>query len=529
MMTAASVPMSQSWHAWLSRAASRTARWSVFELVDRLAARPLHPQGAWRWPEQAVRRSRDERRRRRLSAAASLGTHVVLLLLWSWWNWLHVAAPVASSAAPPGDAELRVEYIGIGTPEQAGGGEPDAGAAASHSPVAPATTSTSAPETPTASATPPATASDQPEPVEAAQQPVPAPQPLVVTQVEQADTDFVVPRTRTVTMERRPQIPAMSAQADVPVNPRDVPLDTTPTPPAVVIRSLTASMRTPVADVAATPSTTAVRQREVILENAPTPPSVRMPTLPSRPIPAASANTASATVRSRDVPLARAPASVSPTASGSASASTAPAPDPSIAAGQGRPAPSAQGNTGVSPPGAGPKPQATTGGWPDPNRGDDWGAGMRNRPGGQGTQPRGSGLHDADGRPNLPPGTAAAGGGLPPGTDDWTRAQIDGNGTWLKRPPLDYRVSPFEQYWRPHETLLQEWVRRGVKQMHIPIPGTGKRITCVVSMLQLGGGCGITDPNVNDQEAVARPPPDIPFKPDLQDDPATLTDPPAIP
>ena len=25
---------------------------------------------------------------------------------------------------------------------------------------------------------------------------------------------------------------------------------------------------------------------------------------------------------------------------------------------------------------------------------------MRNRPGGQGTQPRGSGLHDADGRPN---------------------------------------------------------------------------------------------------------------------------------
>jgi len=52
----------------------------------------------------------------------------------------------------------------------------------------------------------------------------------------------------------------------------------------------------------------------------------------------------------------------------------------------------------------------------------------------------------------------------------------------------------------------------------IPIPGTDKRLSCVVSMLQLGGGCGLVDPNVNAQPATARPPPDIPFKPHLQED-----------
>src|SRR5690606_13285858 len=69
------------------------------------------------------------------------------------------------------------------------------------------------------------------------------------------------------------------------------------------------------------------------------------------------------------------------------------------------------------------------------------------------------------------------------------------------------------------ESLLAEWVRKGIKSVAIPIPGTnGKRITCVVSLLQLGGGCGISDPNLNEQAAEARPPPDVPFKPQLQQD-----------
>ena len=40
----------------------------------------------------------------------------------------------------------------------------------------------------------------------------------------------------------------------------------------------------------------------------------------------------------------------------------------------------------------------------------------------------------------------------------------------------------------------------------------------VISLLQLGGGCGISDPDLNEQPADGRPPPDVPFKPELQED-----------
>ena len=60
-------------------------------------------------------------------------------------------------------------------------------------------------------------------------------------------------------------------------------------------------------------------------------------------------------------------------------------------------------------------------------------------------------------------------------------------------------------------------MRRGIREVQIAIPGTSKKIRCVVSLLQLGGGCGITDPDMQDQEAEARPPPDVPWKPELQE------------
>ncbi len=75
----------------------------------------------------------------------------------------------------------------------------------------------------------------------------------------------------------------------------------------------------------------------------------------------------------------------------------------------------------------------------------------------------------------------------------------------------------FDKYWAPNESLLAEWVRRGIQTMEIPIPGTNSKISCVISVLQFGGGCGLTDPNMQDQPAVARPPPDIPFKKELQE------------
>ncbi|MEE7561273.1 transmembrane repetitive protein, partial [Xanthomonas sp. Kuri4-2] len=117
------------------------------------------------------------------------------------------------------------------------------------------------------------------------------------------------------------------------------------------------------------------------------------------------------------------------------------------------------------------------------------------------------------------PGEGTAARGAPGGdSDSWTRDRLAQSGTWLKRPPYDYTPTSLDRYWIPNESLLQEWVRRGLKQIEIPIPGTTTRITCVVSLLQFGGGCGLSDPNMNEQPAQARPPPDIPFKRELQED-----------
>ena len=90
-------------------------------------------------------------------------------------------------------------------------------------------------------------------------------------------------------------------------------------------------------------------------------------------------------------------------------------------------------------------------------------------------------------------------------------------GTWLRRPSSDFEPTSLDPFWVPHENLLEEWVRRSVRTVLIPIPGTSKSIRCDVSLLALGGRCGVTDPNMQDVEAEARPPPDIPWKPELQE------------
>ncbi len=95
-------------------------------------------------------------------------------------------------------------------------------------------------------------------------------------------------------------------------------------------------------------------------------------------------------------------------------------------------------------------------------------------------------------------------------------------GTWLKRPPIDYTPGRLERFFVPSGTLLEEWVRRNIREVFVPIPGSKKRIVCKVSLLQAGGGCTIDDPNLRDQEAEARKPPDVPFKPDLQEDQRSL-------
>ncbi|MFD1296029.1 transmembrane repetitive protein, partial [Lysobacter gummosus] len=174
--------------------------------------------------------------------------------------------------------------------------------------------------------------------------------------------------------------------------------------------------------------------------------------------------------------------------------------------------------------GAGPKPTPAPGTWSAPKRGDDWGDSARNRPGAQsGDTP---GLYNSDGSPRLADAPGSASPGKPPGTITEEIKNLDRAGTWLRRKPTDYEPTSLDKYWRPNETLLAEWVRRSVQTVMIPIPGTSKRIQCSVVLLMAGGGCGINDPNLNDQPAQARPPPDIPFKKHLQEDNGSVRPPP---
>ena len=177
--------------------------------------------------------------------------------------------------------------------------------------------------------------------------------------------------------------------------------------------------------------------------------------------------------------------------------------------------PAQQGGRGVTTAGtgAGPANKPAPGGWPGPAKSDDWGASKRNVAGtgnGNGQDGKGDGkpgLFNEDGTPRL--------------SDEWTQVSgidVDRSGTWLKRPGLEYRGTRFDQYWIPNGTLLEEWVRKGIKKVAIPIPGSKRQLRCVVSVLPPGAVCNPYSPDVNEQPARARPAPDIPFKPELQED-----------
>lgn len=146
---------------------------------------------------------------------------------------------------------------------------------------------------------------------------------------------------------------------------------------------------------------------------------------------------------------------------------------------------------------------------------DDWSRAGRSAGQADGVAATGmpAGLRAAD----LP--VAAATRGAPDGENDqWTRQRLEAGGTWLRRPPPGHTAGRFDRYWVPNESLLAEWVRKGIKNVDIPLPGGSGSISCVISLLQLGGGCGVTDPNMAEQPARARAAPDIPFKPSLHND-----------
>lgn len=531
-----------AWSAWLASMRARVGAVTGFApeavLAIFLAREPVPPPGAvaelgrWRafatlWRQEWEPAGRDERGVRIAAMVATLLLHLFFAIALIWLMYARFMGTAPAEEARAGDEHVvQVEFIGEGTPEEDGGGAPqreereqETAAAAPGTPQPEAATPQPAQPTPPAPAeepTPSVATDEPPQPQPPAE---PAAQPLQVTEVPVADTSFTLPPPRPVEMDR-PRVDA----PEVAVRSREI--EVVEATPAPALRPLPRrDVSVPVPEIEQPPTEFAVREIPAPAAD------VRLPSVAPSSAPAIEAPELEArapSVSSRDIPMPAAPAAAAaPSAAtrttagdrGQARSATAGTPAPGS---DGTPSPTAGTRAGATASGSATAANAPPGALPSPRRGDDWGDSTRNRPGGQAGSS--SGLFNADGSPRLA-GDGRVGGGLPPGTITEDFEKIDRHGTWLKRPPTDYEPTAFDRFWVPHENLLEEWVRRSIKEVLIPIPGTSKSIKCSVVVLALGGACGITDPNLQDVEAGARPPPDVPFKRELQEDQDSLGDP----
>jgi hypothetical protein len=126
-------------------------------------------------------------------------------------------------------------------------------------------------------------------------------------------------------------------------------------------------------------------------------------------------------------------------------------------------------------------------------------------------------LYDADGSLALPDDVVARIGDVEAPTREFD-FQLPGlmeSGRFMERQPvLAYESTRFDKYWIPEKDVLTKILEKAVKAttgtVEIPIPGTrGGKLVCSVSILALGGGCGVRN---NSNGYVVR-----------GDDPATLS------
>ena len=549
------------WALWLRSLGPLPRPFHAREVIAVLLPRPLPGppgQSPQLSPWQALRRlfwqdwdaaPRDQRWMRWTSALVSALLHLLFFMLLLWVAVIRTAAPEEEGAE---GERVQVEFVGRAT-QEGGGDQPGAEAAE----AAPAGRVAAGQEAGAATAFEPRPApspAPEPAPAQAASAPSPPaeaepaplaaspPSPMQATEVAQASTDFLVPplsvprtevsvvprdttpvvRERSVQPVQAPATPAALHAPDVAVRVpqlRDVQVQerevTTVDAPVVSppLRTTDVQVRVPQRDVQ-------VREREV---QAVVDPQVRVAAVAGREPPVRAPSGRDVQVREREV--VPAPAAAASSSSGSAPvAAPAPAANGSATQASRTARPSASSTTPAQ---AGARPAPDPGNWATPAKGDDWGASSRNRDGASSgdrqasNSGKGNGLFNADGSVRVPgqQGDGPAERGAPGGANDgWSRERIAQSGTWLKRPPYDYTPTSFDKYWVPQESLLAEWVRKGIKAMEIPLPGTSTKISCVISILQAGGGCGLTNPNMQEQPAVARPPPDIPFKKELQED-----------
>lgn len=500
-----------SWTAWLAAKARQlaVAPASAASVIAAAASRPPRPRPAaeelhgWQalralWRQQWDPPGRDERGLRAIARTTSILLHLLFLVIMSWL--MHARFMLAQTAdAQRGEHVIQVEFIGEGTDGEEGGGTP-----ADAEPTTTAAESRPSPgpelPSPTPGTTAPApVAASGPEPEPPPQPQVVEQQPLEVTETPTPDGPFLVPPVQDIEL-------APPSIREVEVVPRERGIELAETPDTMMpeVRPLEVPLRQ-----SAQPQRD-VTEREIAMRPETLPiPEVRTPALQAPTIEAQSR-----AARERDIPM---PTSEDATADAGAAEEDPAGQAPSLA----DEAPSARRDAEQDPGGAGPARDIAEGAWATPRRGTDLGTSDRERQGGQGGT---SSLFNPDGSVRLPPGTGQVGGGLPPGTITEDYDRIDRMGTWLKRPPTDYEPTRFDRFWIPHESLLEEWVRRSIRTVLIPIPGTNKTIRCNVATLALAGGCDLVDPNLQDQPAGARPPPDVPFRPELHEDQEGLSD-----
>jgi hypothetical protein len=531
------------WQGWLDaqpRVDAHVPGAPAPALVEVFAQRPLRaipraprPLNRWQAFARLLRQNwepdlREERGLRIGVSTVDILLHILLAELLLWLMYLHL---IVSPPRPAEDEAIQVEFIGRANVAEGGGAIANAGAESAPAATAPATRAstlspaTGRPDAPIetlAMPVPPqvAASSDAPQRIRELAPPAvaEAAQPLQVSEVREPEPQaFQLPPPRQVDIPQ-PQLQVREVQPRQQVEE----IATLRTQPQ---RSL--QPRLAQADVKVPELRTQPREIDV-------PAPQRMATVQARSAPSQTTSNAQVQVPQlrgelREIPM---PPGGAPTPSAQAGNGTvaqantgktgaggergaAPAAGQSPAGTGAGMKPAEQGGRGVAAAGsgAGPANKPAPGGWPGPAKNDDWGASSRNVAGtGNGDGKRG----DGNGTPGLynPDGSAR----LP---DDWTKVSgvdVDRAGTWLKRPGLEYRGTRFDAYWIPQGTLLQEWVRRGIRKVSIPIPGSKRRLECVVSLLQLGGGCFPVNPDANEQPARARAAPDIPFKPALQED-----------
>nr|WP_298134143.1 hypothetical protein [uncultured Pseudoxanthomonas sp.] len=450
---------------------------------------------------------REERWMRWAAGFSSSLLHLLFVLFLLWVALVQIPPPPEEA----GDSSrVRLEMIGDGSPEEPGGATQAGEAAAPSASAAPSSPALASPSSAQSSPVEQVPApADVPAPTVAMDlPPVPPPdvplpeiaeQPLQVTEVAEPTRAFVLPPPT----PRQPEI-TQPALREIGVPNREIP---TPVTAPVVRRDVPVRA----VDVPAVATREAeVREREVA---APAP-QIRAVPVPSREVTPRPLATQERSVRQAEVrepsprPAPPAPSSARPPSPASSSTANTAAPSTSTAGA------SPRGSATPTSTAPGPLPAAKPGGWNTPAGTDEWGNARRNVAGDSAADGRDQpGLYNTDGSLRVPgnAGEATAQRGAPGGgNDQWTRERLEEAGTWLQRPPYDYEPTSFDKYWVPSESLLAEWVRRNVREVEIPIPGTRMKLKCAISVLQLGGGCGLG--SLFPEPPRARPPPEIPVK-----------------